>query len=86
MTAYHCDFAWLGGDGVAAAVQIEVDGERISDIRAGAERSVGATHLAGLIGQAPCEGLDRLAEPGLLVTELEVHGATPSEARGRGRR
>jgi formiminoglutamate deiminase len=48
VTAYHCDFAWLGGDGVAAAVQIEVDGERISDIRAGAERPAGATHLAGV--------------------------------------
>ena len=48
MTAYYADYAWLGGDRVDAAVQIDVDGERIGDVRAGAEPSPEATRLAGV--------------------------------------
>ena len=48
MTAYFADYAWLGGDRVDAAVQIDVDGERIADVRAGAEPSPEATRLAGV--------------------------------------
>ena len=48
MTAYFADYAWLGGDRVDAAVLIEVDGERIAAVRAGAEPSPEATRLAGV--------------------------------------
>jgi len=48
VTAFYADYAWLGGDRADAAVQIDVDGERIADIRAGAEPSPDATRLAGI--------------------------------------
>jgi formiminoglutamate deiminase len=48
VTAYHADYAWLGGPGVAERVLIEVEGERIVTVRSGAEPPVGATRLRGL--------------------------------------
>lgn len=48
MTAYHADYAWLGGPSVAERVLIEVEGERIVTVRSGAEPPAGATRLRGL--------------------------------------
>ena len=48
MTRYFADHAWLGGDGVSAAVLIDVDGERITSVEAGAERPADAAHLRGV--------------------------------------
>jgi formiminoglutamate deiminase len=48
MTQYYADLAWLGANGVQAGVVIDVDGERIREVRTGAEAPAGATHLRGL--------------------------------------
>ncbi|MCD6728198.1 MAG: formimidoylglutamate deiminase [Solirubrobacteraceae bacterium] len=48
MTLYHADWAWLGGEEVAARALIEVDGERIAAVRAGVDRPAGAARLAGV--------------------------------------
>jgi formiminoglutamate deiminase len=48
VTAYHADYAWLGGPSAAERVLIEVEGERIVTVRSGAEPPVGATRLRGL--------------------------------------
>ena len=48
MSAYYADHAWLGGDRVEDRVLIEVDGDRIAAVRAGADRPAGATGLRGL--------------------------------------
>ena len=37
-TAYHADYAWLGGDHVVADVRIEVEGERIVAVAPGVAR------------------------------------------------
>ena len=47
-TSYYADHAWLGGDEVAPAVLIEVEGERITALRTGVERPADAIHLVGL--------------------------------------
>ncbi|MEV3920268.1 formimidoylglutamate deiminase [Actinomadura coerulea] len=44
---WHAQFAWLG-DGVAADVLIEADGERITRITPGVPEAPGARHLPGL--------------------------------------
>jgi formiminoglutamate deiminase len=38
LSRWHADFAWLGGDQVAADVMIEVDGDRISAVTPGVPR------------------------------------------------
>jgi formiminoglutamate deiminase len=48
LTRYFTDYAWLGGDQVAERVLVEVDGDRISAVHAGADRRADAIHLAGL--------------------------------------
>ncbi len=48
MTTYLADFAWLGGERAEADVLIEVDGERITAVRAGATPPAGAVRLRGL--------------------------------------
>ncbi len=45
---YLADFAWLGGERAEADVLIEVDGERITAVRAGATPRAGAVRLRGL--------------------------------------
>ena len=48
MTSFHAEHAWLGGDAVSADVLIEVEGDRIAHVCAGAERPAGAVHLRGM--------------------------------------
>jgi formiminoglutamate deiminase len=48
VTSWYAEHAWLGGDRVATGVLIEVDGERIAAVRAGAEPPPGATRLGGV--------------------------------------
>jgi formiminoglutamate deiminase len=45
---YHCELAWLGGDRAAADVAIDVEGDRIAAVRAGAPAPPDAVRLAGL--------------------------------------
>src|SRR4051812_3972446 len=45
---FHSDFAWLGGDSVAADVLIDVDGSRIAAVHVGAGAPEGAVRLRGL--------------------------------------
>ena len=47
MTALWCEHAWLGGAEATAAVRIEIDGEQITAVRAGAEPG-DAERLSGL--------------------------------------
>ena len=47
MTALWCEHAWIGGDEPAAGVRIELDGDRIAAVAAGAPRR-DAQRLAGL--------------------------------------
>ena len=47
MTAYFADYAWLGGDAVAAEVRITVADGRIATVDVGAERG-DAVHLRGV--------------------------------------
>jgi formiminoglutamate deiminase len=48
VTAFFADFAWTGGDRVAAQVLIRVAGDRITSVEAGVERPSDATHLRGV--------------------------------------
>lgn len=48
MTSYFCEWAWLGGDIATADVLIDVQGDRITDVSAGATRPADATFLSGL--------------------------------------
>lgn len=48
MTVYHCELSWLGGDAAVADVAIEVAGDRIASVTAGAARASGAEFLPGL--------------------------------------
>lgn len=48
MTAFHCNWAWLGGSTATADVLIEVDGGRITSVVAGVAPSEGAQRLDGL--------------------------------------
>jgi len=48
VTVFFADFAWLGGDQVAAQVLIRVAGDRIASVEAGVERPAGVTHLRGV--------------------------------------
>jgi formiminoglutamate deiminase len=48
VTAFFADFAWTGGDHVAANVLIKGAGERIPAGGVGGERPAGATHLRGV--------------------------------------
>jgi formiminoglutamate deiminase len=46
---YHCELAWLGGEGATADVVIEVVGDRIGSVRPGVTGPIaGAVRLAGL--------------------------------------
>jgi formiminoglutamate deiminase len=60
---YFTDHAWLGGDQVADRVLLEVDGERISGVLAGADRPADAVHLAGVtvpgMANAHCHAFHR---------------------------
>jgi formiminoglutamate deiminase len=47
VTAYVCELAWLGGEGVEAEVVVELDGERIARVEPGAPPA-GAERLPGL--------------------------------------
>ncbi|HUN32774.1 MAG TPA: formimidoylglutamate deiminase, partial [Trebonia sp.] len=63
VTRYFADYAWLGGDRVSERVLLEVDGERISAVRAGADRPADADHLAGVtvpgMANAHCHAFHR---------------------------
>ena len=48
MTTLWCELAWLGGEQVEAAVVIEVDGDRISQVGSGATAPAGAERLRGV--------------------------------------
>ncbi|GGK66100.1 formimidoylglutamate deiminase [Sphaerisporangium melleum] len=49
VTVFHAEYAWLGGDGAAAGVVIEVAGERIAAVREGvATPPPGAVRLRGV--------------------------------------
>ena len=48
MTRYWAELAWLGGERAEADVLIEVRGERIASVVAGAERPGDAIHLRGV--------------------------------------
>ena len=60
---YFTDYAWLGGDLVAGRVLLEVDGERISAVRAGADRPADAVYLPGVtvpaMANAHCHAFHR---------------------------
>jgi formiminoglutamate deiminase len=47
-TSYWCELAWLGGESPERAVQIDVEGGRISAVAAGVAATAGATVLPGL--------------------------------------
>jgi formiminoglutamate deiminase len=63
VTRYFADYAWLGGDRVSDRVLLEVAGERISAVRAGADRPADAVHLAGVtvpgMANAHCHAFHR---------------------------
>jgi len=63
LTRYFADYAWLGGDRVAERVLLDVDAERISAVRAGADRPADAVHLAGVtvpgMANAHCHAFHR---------------------------
>lgn len=48
LTAYHCDYAWLGGDTAARDVRIDVVGDTVTAVTADAPADPSATRLAGL--------------------------------------
>jgi formiminoglutamate deiminase len=48
VTSYWCEYAWLGGERAERAVQIDVEGGRISAVAAGVAATTGATVLPGL--------------------------------------
>jgi formiminoglutamate deiminase len=48
VTAYWCEWAWLGGDSATAAVLVRVDGDRIASVHSGAPPPADATVLSGL--------------------------------------
>ena len=48
MSAYVCDLAWLGGDGVEAGVVVEVEDGRFARVEPGAAIPPAAQRLAGL--------------------------------------
>ena len=47
LTRYFTDYAWLGGDQVTDRVLLEVDGDRIARVQAGADCPADAVHLPG---------------------------------------
>ena len=48
-TTYRCELAWLGGDGAEPDIRVDVDGERITAVRAGETQwPEGTTRLDGL--------------------------------------
>jgi formiminoglutamate deiminase len=49
MSAFWCELAWLGGDGVEARVLVETEGERITRVESGVEAPRGATVLRGAV-------------------------------------
>src|SRR5262245_63334541 len=49
MSAFWCELAWLGGDGVEAGVLVEAEGERITRLDAGVGAPRGATQLRGVV-------------------------------------
>ena len=42
MTAYYCEYAWLGGERVSANVLITVDGDTITKVEQGLARPIEA--------------------------------------------
>jgi formiminoglutamate deiminase len=48
VTSYLAEHAWLGGDRAEAGVLLEVEGDRITAVRPGAEPPAGAERLPGL--------------------------------------
>jgi formiminoglutamate deiminase len=48
LTSYLADYAWLGGDRAEADVLIEIDGDRITAVRPGADAPTGTERLHGL--------------------------------------
>ncbi|MGH8920254.1 MAG: formimidoylglutamate deiminase, partial [Actinomycetes bacterium] len=48
MTAYACEYVWLGDDQVTPAVTVQVDGARITEVAAGGAPPAGAVRLAGV--------------------------------------
>ncbi|MDA8312209.1 MAG: formimidoylglutamate deiminase [Actinomycetota bacterium] len=48
MSRYHCEFAYLGGDGAEADVAIDVEGAAIATVEPGARREPGDVVLPGL--------------------------------------
>lgn len=62
-TRYFTDYAWLGGDQVAARVLLEVDGDRISGVLTAADRPADATYLPGVtvpgMANAHCHAFHR---------------------------
>jgi formiminoglutamate deiminase len=63
LTRYFTDYAWLGGDQVTDRVLLEVDGDRIGGVQAGAERPADAVHLPGVtvpgLANAHCHAFHR---------------------------
>ena len=60
---YFTDYAWLGGAQVAGRVLLEVDGDRIGRVQAGADRPADAVHLRGItvpgLANAHCHAFHR---------------------------
>jgi len=48
LTRYFTDYAWLGGDQVTDRVLLEVNGDRIAGVQAGAACPADAVHLPGV--------------------------------------
>ena len=49
MTAYWCEYAWLGGEAVETGVLLEVDGDTLATVTSGASTVLAAaTRLRGL--------------------------------------
>lgn len=73
MTAYHCQWAWLGGAAAVPDVLVEVRGERITAVRPGVPRPEG------------CRGLDGLTLPGFADTHSHAfHRALRAAMPGSG--
>ncbi len=49
MATLWCEYAWLGGDGVEAGVEIDVEGDRIAAVRTGGTRGPLTERLEGLV-------------------------------------
>ena len=63
LTRYFTDYAWLGGDQVTDRVLLEVNGDRIAGVQAGADCPADAVHLPGVtvpgMANAHCHAFHR---------------------------